>query len=300
MPALASDEEARSIVEVARAAQGRPLWQVSGAPCAEVPLRSDASVPVVAVMIDRAPALALVDTTKHVTELSRRRVSASGVLDRLQIGDVSVEGVPYFARALDEEQALASDVIDVVLGRDVLFRWRVQFRHGVLMRLGGPLDIGPGDSAELVVIGDTPTVALHQVVRRHVPRAMQATHHSVGWLAVDSTRTTAIAIAEGLLGELPAGYDRVSESDRAMAHIPGLEVGGVSPRGPYPILADYESSEGRVRGAVGWPFLGYCAQLGWRLFVQGCFGGPRAPHACNERLASGPRTHGECDLDHLR
>jgi hypothetical protein len=89
---LAGDEEARSVIAVARAAAGRDLWQVSGAGCAEAMLRTDAPVPVVEVEIGGARLLALVDTTAHTTRLSLERAASDGVLDEMVIGGVTISG----------------------------------------------------------------------------------------------------------------------------------------------------------------------------------------------------------------
>lgn len=60
-PEITPDDEIRSIVRVAHAAEGLQLWQVSGTNCAETPRRPEAPVPVIGLTVNGRPALALLD-----------------------------------------------------------------------------------------------------------------------------------------------------------------------------------------------------------------------------------------------
>lgn len=299
MPELVDDEEARSVIEVARAAAGRALWQVTGASCAEAPLRPGAPVPVVEVEIGGERLLALVDTTTHTTRIARERASSDGVLDTLTIGGVSVAGVPYFARDLSRERALATQRIDVVLGRDLLFRWRVLFVNGAFIRLGGPAQypsVRSGEPLEpITLLGEVPAVMLVQTQSRAIPNSGETHYRTVGWVALDTTSTTAVTLAERLLQSLPFEHDEVTDMSSL-----SLEIDQQSREGPVSVQPDAQFPFAPpIHAALGWPGL-QLAQLGWRwyswtgtafLFL------PNELQPCAAPLRSGPRTRGECSLE---
>lgn len=301
-PELAGDEEAASIVRVAGASRGASLWQASGAACAEATVLPNAPVPVIEVTVNGQRVLALLDTTTHATRIARSVIQDDGVLASLEIGGVTIGNVPFFSRDLAAQRALATVPIDVVLGRDVLFRWRVAFSHdGRRVRLGGSQLFDGSDRfarcAPLYVHGELPMYGAAQ--RWGTPD--HSVFRFVTGLAFDSTSTTYLALGQGTLERMqrPTGRDDG-------LHVSDLEVWNLQLHGETRVLVDLPSSyPSAVGGTIGWPAIAGL-QLGWRwmsvlplrpiVLPDGDFA-VEEMRPCETRLRSGPRVWFTCWLD---
>ncbi|MBX7192614.1 MAG: hypothetical protein K1X94_11180 [Sandaracinaceae bacterium] len=300
-PELAGDADAASVVRVARAAEGLSLFQVSGSSCAEARWQLEAPVPVIEVAIDGRRALALLDTTTHVTRVSSAVVSDDGVLASLAIGGVTLGNVPVFSRDLAAAREVATLPIDIVLGRDVLFRWRVAFSRtdAPTVRLGGPALFRWSDrffpASPIDVIDEAPMeMALEVRGDSHA-----GTLRPIAQLALDSTQRSYLTIVPTTRAAMEARWDD-SDFASGTAHLElatrrldgDIEVAS-SLRWPAP-----------VGGVVGWPALAGM-QLGWRWLStlepsdverQGVVVTSDL-RPCTGHMRSGPRTWYRCRLE---
>jgi hypothetical protein len=298
-PELAGDEEAASVVRVAQAVDGLPLWQVSGASCVETTWRADAPVPVVEVVLAGRPVLALLDTTTHVTRVSRALLPDDGVIGALQIGGTTIANVPYFARDLRDAQQTATLPVQVVLGRDVLFRWRVAFSatDGHVVRLGGPGLFHWFDrfqaAAPVVVLDEAPMALAWQRDESHT--FSRALSHFV----FDSTHRSFLTVAPTTHATLLAPFHGDSFASGPVR----LEVWTHELRGDVDVTPALRFPE-PAGGVLGWPAL-VGLQLGWRWMSSLALdffesdGPPIASdlRPCEGAMRSGPRTWYRCPLE---
>ncbi|MFO0713868.1 MAG: hypothetical protein U0353_28695 [Sandaracinus sp.] len=175
----------------------------------------------------------------------------------------------------------------MVLGRDILFRWRVAFSTfpHPLVRLGGPPLYGWFDrfqpSEPTVMVNDVPTV-LGWVSEgdRSIPAIL---------VALDTTEASSILLTSAALAPFwPAG-DTAHDVEQITLSRWGRPVEGERR------TVDSLPYSASIGGVLGWPQLvGH--QLGWRWFSRLGFhqhhGSDLLP--CQEPATSGPRRESSC------
>lgn len=290
---LAGDDEARSVARVGAEARDRELWVVDAQGCLEGRV-VDAPVGVTTVAIDGVPALALIDTTSHITQVSTTIRADDGVLDTLSLG-ATIRGVPYFSRDLSRQSELAGMEIRVVLGRDILFRWMVAFESSSV-RLGGPRRQERVRMFQVYAVTgmhqDAPTVALLQCE----PASPGAT--TCQWsidVAFDTTSPHPYSIEEAALALLPLGYAEAPGESRYV-RILGLRFLALDRDTPFLVQQSGDHiSEAPPRATMGWRALGG-SQLGWGSIERSLLPPPPAS-SCRQGVVDGPRTTARCALE---
>lgn len=146
LPGGDEDPWAQALARIGRAAEGRVLHQREGAARAELPLRPDAALPVVAIRVEGRDALALIATSVQLTVLSPALRAEDGVLDELALGALRVRGVPFLVRGLELESAALGVELGAVIGLDVLARLGARI-DGTRLEVGVPPELEPLDHA---------------------------------------------------------------------------------------------------------------------------------------------------------